>query len=582
LGGDCDDGAHTCTENEDCFDIPNGFLCTCKDGFELTGLGCEDVNECENGDANCDANADCINSSGDFSCVCKTGFFGSGTFCEDDDECFFDPCDENANCTNSIGSFDCACKNDFWEGNGFICTDADECTAGTHDCNQYANCTNVELGWECECLDGFTTDGNDCNDIDECADETDDCAENSTCENEPGSFKCVCDQGYEKDGNDTCVDVDECDLELDDCDSNADCVNSASSFECVCQVGWEGDGRTCYDVDECTTNAVRNHSCTETEICQNSVGGYDCAPIDCDSIQNSAAVRCDYKGMVISFPKCVYQNFSLAGFYLDGPVASSGENASDHCFVQNSDDGDIWFDWVVENDNDMCGTVLTNNGTHAIYDNAVQKSSNEGSNSVISRKTGTLIQFTCTYELSMEVSLRTGVNVKSTMAEVRIGAKSGTMKLTSAMFKDQLFAEIMEPETIVIVPNEMYFGISMESWDSSLQIMLQKCWATPTSNPRNSLKYQFLDDFCGDYYEEHVFKTLEIFQNGGSTQAKMSLQSFTWNNQDASVLHFHCLVAICDSDEEVCEPDCSLRKRRAGRKYRSKYISLGTAYVSMP
>ena len=96
------------------------------------------------------------------------------------------------------------------------------------------------------------------------------------------------------------------------------------------------------------------------------------------------------------------------------------------------------------------------------------------------------------------------------------------MQLTAGVFKDQLFKEILNPHSVIVVPNEIYFGISMDSWDTSFSIMLQKCWATPTSDPRHNLKYVFIDDFCGDYYEEHVFNTLKIYQNGGTTNALFS------------------------------------------------------------
>jgi hypothetical protein len=93
------------------------------------------------------------------------------------------------------------------------------------------------------------------------------------------------------------------------------------------------------------------------------------------------------------------------------------------------------------------------------------------------------------------------------------------------------------------VPDEIYLGISMISWDTSFNIMLEKCWATPTSNPRHQLKYKFIDEFCGDYYEENIFNTLKIYQNGGATSAKFSLKSFTWNEKSSSKLYFHCLVS---------------------------------------
>jgi len=116
-----------------------------------------------------------------------------------------------------------------------------------------------------------------------------------------------------------CHDSDECDLNLDNCDENADCFNTPGDFECDCKTGWDGDGIHCADVDECSWNSVRNHTCLDTEICQNTIGDFTCSSVDCESIENSANVQCDHTGMVISFPKCVFDKFQLADFYMAGP-----------------------------------------------------------------------------------------------------------------------------------------------------------------------------------------------------------------------------------------------------------------------
>ena len=83
----------------------------------------------------------------------------------------------------------------------------------------------------------------------------------------------------------------------------------------------------------------------------------------------------------------------------------------------------------------------------------------------------------------------------------------------------------------------------MEAWDTSLKIVAEKCWATPTSDPRNAQKYIFIKDFCGDYYEESVYQSLQIFDNGRSTNILFSVKSFTWKDRPSSQLHFHCLVS---------------------------------------
>ena len=51
------------------------------------------------------------------------------------------------------------------------CDDLDECAAGTADCDPRATCTNLAdgAGYECECTAmGYTGDGFFCTDVDEC------------------------------------------------------------------------------------------------------------------------------------------------------------------------------------------------------------------------------------------------------------------------------------------------------------------------------------------------------------------------------------------------------------------------------
>ncbi|XP_033731306.1 protein NEL-like [Pecten maximus] len=85
---ECQSGNNNCSQNADCTNIEDSFLCECKDGFSGDGVICVDINECQNGNNDCSENADCTNTEGSFSCECKEGFLGDGVTCED-------PCDPN-------------------------------------------------------------------------------------------------------------------------------------------------------------------------------------------------------------------------------------------------------------------------------------------------------------------------------------------------------------------------------------------------------------------------------------------------------------------------------------------------------
>lgn len=58
------------------------------------------------------------------------------------------------------------------------------------------------------------------------------------------------------------------------------CDNTPGSYSCRCPPGYNlgTDGRTCQDVDECTTQ----HICQErNEICTNTRGSYRCTRVHC-------------------------------------------------------------------------------------------------------------------------------------------------------------------------------------------------------------------------------------------------------------------------------------------------------------
>jgi len=108
-------------------------------------------------------------------------------------------CHAMATCDDSSGSPVCTC-NAGWAGDGYTCSDVDECGTGTDDCHASATCTNTPGSFTCECSSGYSGGGRTCTDIDECTAGTAGCDANATCSNTPGSFTCTCDTGYTGDG----------------------------------------------------------------------------------------------------------------------------------------------------------------------------------------------------------------------------------------------------------------------------------------------------------------------------------------------------------------------------------------------
>ena len=247
--------ANMCHDDAECENEFGGYNCTCSVGYFGDGFNCTDIDECLEEDS-CHAEATCNNTIGSYECMCNDGFFGDGFLeCMDSDECgeedsamfvtmkdevnvwgypipFYnesDPlfldndCHEEAMCSNSYGSYNCTCNEGF-RGDGFNCSDIDECVEGTDECHEDAWCNNTYGSYECYCNDGFYGDGFECIDSDECGEQ-----------DEAGEYMNITDHLYMS----------------HNCSEFGYCTNTIGSYNFTCNDGLFGTGMCCMNSDEC-------------------------------------------------------------------------------------------------------------------------------------------------------------------------------------------------------------------------------------------------------------------------------------------------------------------------------------------
>uniref|UniRef100_A0A8C1BL65 Low density lipoprotein receptor-related protein 1Bb n=1 Tax=Cyprinus carpio carpio TaxID=630221 RepID=A0A8C1BL65_CYPCA len=252
----CAPGLFSCPGSYAC--VPKRWLCDgerdCPDGSdELAAAGCAPNNTCD---------------ENSFRCLNK-GCIPKRFVCDHDDDCG-DGSDESVECVyRSCGPDEFRCADGRcllsvqWECDGYPdCRDhSDElplnlkCLAAESLCNSsFFMCSNGRCISEkslCDLKDdcGDRSDEKNCN-VNECLNRrVSGCTQD--CQDLPVGYKCKCWPGFHlKNDGRTCVDIDECSTTLP-CSQN--CTNTYGSFKCLCVDGYEASRK---DPNSCKSLSV--------------------------------------------------------------------------------------------------------------------------------------------------------------------------------------------------------------------------------------------------------------------------------------------------------------------------------------
>ncbi|KAJ7382013.1 hypothetical protein OS493_037656 [Desmophyllum pertusum] len=462
-------------------------------------------------------------------------------------------------CVNTAGSYKCECPDQglSLSSDGRKCQDINECAVSNGGCSH--KCVNTAGSYKCECPDPglkLSSDGRKCQDINECAASNGGCSHK--CVNTAGSYKCECpDPGLSlsSDGR-KCQDINECAASNGGCSHK--CVNTAGSYKCECPdpgLSLSSDSKKCQDINEC---AVSNGGCSHK--CVNTKGSYKCECPDPElslSLDNRTCrapgvdVQCNSDNMTIIIPKSLLRGIDREHLRLLDTTCKAKETSALFSLTTPLTG---------------CSTTRRHTPTAIVYSNTVLEIAVTPKD-VVTRVREIEIPFSCFYSSSGEVS---SVGLKPSNRKLVFSDEGkGNFTLSLNMFPDKRFVSpYMNNDfpVAVVLRKLLFFEVSVTSGDKQLSIKADRCYATPTQDQKNSLKYEFITKGCPSDETVKYLSTPSV-----STQ-RFSLEAFKFIAKHPFVF-VHCHVIVCNATDpgSKCAKKCPSSGR--GRREASDHVT---------
>uniref|UniRef100_H2Y5T8 ZP domain-containing protein n=1 Tax=Ciona savignyi TaxID=51511 RepID=H2Y5T8_CIOSA len=161
-------------------------------------------------------------------------------------------------------------------------------------------------------------------------------------------------------------------------------------------------------------------------------------------------------------------------------------------------------------------------------------------------------------------------------------AVSGQFQIVLSLFRDRNFTTMFQSgdnSPIVQVKDYIYFKAAVGISGAVLQA--SQCWATPSNNPNDTVKYMIIESGCPSTADRAA---IDVVSNYQSMEVKAGFKSFVWVNTPTRSIYIHCTVSVCLSSISNCTgPVCGGRKRRdLGFDKDPKIYSVGPVIIETP
>ncbi|XP_036420918.1 uncharacterized protein LOC118804533 [Colossoma macropomum] len=302
-------------------------------------------------------------------------------------------------------------------------------------------------------------------------------------------------------------------------------------------------------MDPCT-----EQNCTEDEWCGERDGIYGCFCNESHSRTGDESYdsreTCESSSGTMSLSRCQLfeAGFPVNVLHLSDPSCNGT--------LQN---GRLVFHF--DNDDHICGTNLTANGTHFVYENSIQGVA-DSAGGAINRKKQLELRFSCIYQLSQTLTMDMEFNPLQSIVHKTLPDGQGMYQVRMIPYQDAAFSHPYDGSEDIVVDQRIYVEVIVKGVDSrQISTVIDSCWATPVNDQNFAVRWDLIINKCPNQDD----KTVKVLQNGVSTTGRFSFKMLAFNDNYSKVF-LHCAIHLCLLKGNNCAANCSPgQQHRAGR-----------------
>uniref|UniRef100_A0A3Q3WQ62 ZP domain-containing protein n=1 Tax=Mola mola TaxID=94237 RepID=A0A3Q3WQ62_MOLML len=193
-----------------------------------------------------------------------------------------------------------------------------------------------------------------------------------------------------------------------------------------------------------------------------------------------------------------------------------------------------------------CGSIMASDDTHIMFINTIHNNDSD----VITRNYIN-ITFVCRYPINYMVQQPNGENMIRVDVTITLNTEDGNFSVSMLLYKDEAFEDRWTTVPSLTLDDDIFVKVFMIP--AHLMLRIERCWATPTSDPYSNIQYTFIRD-CPVLSNE---QTLSVLKNGQGPEAMFRIQMFKFVGGSYTNVFLHCNVQICHSTAGQCQPNCS-------------------------